>query len=31
MVTRYDYGPTGFTAAHLGRVELHPWHTSSGW
>jgi predicted AlkP superfamily pyrophosphatase or phosphodiesterase len=30
VVTRYDYGPTGFTAAHLGRVELHPWHTSSG-
>ncbi len=30
VVTRYDYGPTGFTAAHLGRVELHRWHTPSG-
>jgi hypothetical protein len=30
VVTRYDYGPTGFTAAHLGRVDLHRWHTSAG-
>jgi predicted AlkP superfamily pyrophosphatase or phosphodiesterase len=31
VVTRYDYGPTGFTAAHLGRqVELHQWHTPAG-
>ncbi len=30
VVTRHDYGPTGFTAAHLGRVELHRWHTPAG-
>jgi hypothetical protein len=30
VVTRYDFGPTGFTAAHLGRVELHRWHTPAG-
>ncbi len=30
VVTRQDYGPTGFTAAHLGPVELHRWHTSAG-
>jgi predicted AlkP superfamily pyrophosphatase or phosphodiesterase len=30
VVTRYDYGPTGFTAAHLGDVELHRWHTPAG-
>jgi hypothetical protein len=30
VVTRADYGPTGFTAAHLGRVDLHRWHTPSG-
>lgn len=30
VVTRYDYGPTGFTAAHLGRVDLHRWHTAAG-
>jgi len=30
VVTRYDYGPTGFTAAHLGRVALHRWHTPAG-
>src|SRR6185437_13533454 len=30
VVTRHDYGPTGFTAAHLGVVDLHPWHTSAG-
>jgi hypothetical protein len=29
-VTRQDFGPTGFTAAHLGRVELHRWHTPAG-
>jgi predicted AlkP superfamily pyrophosphatase or phosphodiesterase len=30
VVTRYDYGPTGFTAAHLGSVELHRWQTAAG-
>jgi hypothetical protein len=30
VVTRYDYGPTGFTAAHLGDVDLHRWHTPAG-
>jgi hypothetical protein len=30
VVTRHDYGPTGFTAAHLGDVELHRWHTPAG-
>jgi hypothetical protein len=30
VVTRYDYGPTGFTAAHLGRVDLHRWYTPAG-
>ena len=30
VVTRQDYGPTGFTAAHLGDVELHRWHTPAG-
>jgi hypothetical protein len=30
VVTRYDYGPTGFTAAHLGDVALHRWHTPAG-
>ena len=30
VVTRQDYGPTGFTAAHLGHVELHRWHTPAG-
>jgi hypothetical protein len=30
VVTRYDYGPTGFTAAHLGEVDLHRWHTQAG-
>jgi predicted AlkP superfamily pyrophosphatase or phosphodiesterase len=30
VVTRQDFGPTGFTAAHLGRVELHRWHTPAG-
>ena len=27
VVTRHDYGPTGFTAAHLGDAELHRWPT----
>ncbi|MGP0031374.1 MAG: alkaline phosphatase family protein [Acidimicrobiales bacterium] len=30
VVTRHDYGPTGFTAAHLGDGELHRWHTPAG-
>ena len=30
VVTRHDYGPTGFTAAHLGHVEMHRWHTQAG-
>ncbi len=30
VVTRSDYGPTGFTAAHLGQVDLHRWHTQAG-
>lgn len=30
VVTRQDFGPTGFTAAHLGRVELHRWYTPAG-
>jgi hypothetical protein len=30
VVTRHDYGPTGFTAAHLGRSALHRWHTPAG-
>jgi hypothetical protein len=30
VVTRHDYGPTGFTAAHLGDVDLHRWHTPAG-
>lgn len=30
VVTRHDYGPTGFTAAHLGQVDLHRWHTPAG-
>ena len=29
-MTRHDYGPTGFTAAHLGHVELHRWYTPAG-
>ena len=29
-MTRHDFGPTGFTAAHLGRLELHRWHTPAG-
>ena len=27
VVTRQDYGPTRVTAAHLGDVDLHRWHT----
>jgi hypothetical protein len=30
VVTRSDYGPTGFTAAHLGRVDLRRWYTPAG-
>jgi hypothetical protein len=30
VVTRQDFGPTGFTAAHLGAVDLHRWHTPAG-
>jgi hypothetical protein len=30
VVTRHDFGPTGFTAAHLGRLELHRWYTPAG-
>jgi hypothetical protein len=30
VVTRQDFGPTGFTAAHLGTVDLHRWHTPAG-
>jgi predicted AlkP superfamily pyrophosphatase or phosphodiesterase len=30
VVTRHDYGPTGFTAAHLGPAELHWWYTPAG-
>jgi len=30
VVTRHDYGTTGFTAAHLGQVDLHRWYTPAG-
>jgi hypothetical protein len=30
VVTRNDYGATGFSAAHLGDAELHSWHTPAG-
>jgi hypothetical protein len=30
VITRYDYGPTGFTAAHLGEVALRRWYTPAG-
>jgi len=30
VVTRYDYGPTGFSAAHLGDADLHRWYTPAG-
>jgi hypothetical protein len=30
VVTRYDYGPTGFSAAHLGDAALHRWYTPAG-
>ena len=30
VVTRHDFGPTGFTAAYLGDSELHRWHTPAG-
>ena len=30
VVTRSDYGSTGFSAAHLGDSALHGWHTPAG-
>jgi predicted AlkP superfamily pyrophosphatase or phosphodiesterase len=30
VVTRSDYGSTGFSAAHLGDSALHSWHTPAG-
>jgi len=30
VVSRSDYAPTGFTAAHLGASRLHAWVTPSG-
>jgi predicted AlkP superfamily pyrophosphatase or phosphodiesterase len=30
VVTRSDYAPTGFSAAHLGDSVLHSWHTPAG-
>lgn len=30
VVTRSDYGTTGFSAAHLGNADLHAWHTPAG-
>jgi len=30
VVTRHDFGPTGFSAAYLGHSELHRWHTPAG-
>ena len=30
VVTRGDYGSTGFSAAHLGDSALHGWHTPAG-
>ena len=30
VVTRSDYGATGFSAAHLGDSTLHSWHTPAG-
>ena len=30
VVSRADYGPTGFSAAHLAGSVLHGWHTPSG-
>jgi hypothetical protein len=30
VVTRYDYGPTGFSAAHLGSADLYQWYTPAG-
>ncbi len=30
VITRYDYGTTGFSAAHLGNSDLLSWHTSAG-
>ncbi|MGO8860623.1 MAG: alkaline phosphatase family protein [Acidimicrobiales bacterium] len=30
VVTRHDYGATGFSAAHLGDADLHTWSTPAG-
>jgi hypothetical protein len=30
VVTRSDYGPTGFSAAHLGSADLYQWYTPAG-
>jgi hypothetical protein len=30
VVTRSDYGSTGFSAAHLGNAALRSWHTPAG-
>ncbi len=30
VVSRHDYGVTGFTAAHLGQARLEPWYTPAG-
>jgi hypothetical protein len=30
VITRNDYGATGFSAAHLGDARLVSWHTSAG-
>lgn len=30
VVSRQEYGATGFTAAHLGDAPLHGWHTPAG-
>ena len=30
VVSRQEYGATGFTASHLGDAVLHGWYTSSG-
>jgi Type I phosphodiesterase / nucleotide pyrophosphatase len=30
VVSRFDYGATGFTAAHLGDAPLYGWHTPAG-
>jgi hypothetical protein len=30
VVSRFEYGTTGFTASHLGDAALHGWHTPAG-